>query len=73
MPGVRIGKSSLVAAAACVTKDVPAGKVVAGNPAKVLKDTTEVKLKDGSNKPAYPWTSHFERGYPDDVTSEWKK
>ena len=73
LPGVRIGKSSLVAAAACVTKDVPAGKVVAGNPAKVLKDTTEVKLKDGSNKPAYPWTSHFERGYPDDVTSEWKK
>lgn len=73
LPGVHVGKASLVGAAACVTKDVPPGKVVAGNPAKVLKDTTEIQLKDGSDRPAYPWTSHFERGYPADVTSEWKK
>ncbi|MGL4970156.1 MAG: 2,3,4,5-tetrahydropyridine-2,6-dicarboxylate N-acetyltransferase [Cetobacterium sp.] len=38
--GVRIGKGSVVAAGAIVLEDVPAGSVVAGNPAKV------VKLKD---------------------------
>ncbi|MGL4365526.1 2,3,4,5-tetrahydropyridine-2,6-dicarboxylate N-acetyltransferase [Cetobacterium sp.] len=38
--GVRIGKGSVVAAGAIVLEDVPAGAVVAGNPAKV------VKLKD---------------------------
>jgi len=39
--GVRIGKGSVVAAGAIVLEDVPAGAVVAGNPAKVIK------LKDG--------------------------
>lgn len=73
LPGIKVGKSSLVGAAACVTKDVPEGKVVVGNPAKVLKDTTEIQLKDGTKRPAYPWTNHFERGYPENITSEWKK
>lgn len=73
LPGVKVGESSLVAAAACVTKDVPSGKVVAGNPAKIIKDTSEIKLRDGSEQPAYPWTNHFHRGYPDKVISEWKK
>lgn len=35
--GVQIGKHSIVAAGSIVTKDVPAYTVVAGNPAKVLK------------------------------------
>lgn len=34
MPGVTIGEGSLVAAGSIVTKSVPAGVVVAGNPAK---------------------------------------
>ncbi|MEA3496862.1 MAG: acyltransferase [Bacteroidota bacterium] len=37
MKGVRIGKGSVVAMGALVTKDVPAYSVVAGVPAKVLK------------------------------------
>ena len=36
-PGVTIGDNSVVGARAVVTKDVPAGVVVAGNPAKVIK------------------------------------
>jgi putative colanic acid biosynthesis acetyltransferase WcaF len=36
-PGVTIGDNALVAAASVVTKDVPAGMIVGGNPAKVLK------------------------------------
>ena len=37
LDGVQVGDRSVVAAGAVVTKDVPAGAVVAGNPAKVLK------------------------------------
>lgn len=38
MPGVSIGDDSIVAAHAVVTKDVPAGTVVAGNPARAICD-----------------------------------
>lgn len=38
LPGVRIGANSIVGASALVTKDVPAGKVVMGIPAKVVRD-----------------------------------
>ncbi len=37
LPGVTIGRGSVVGAAAVVTKDVPPYSVVAGNPAKVVK------------------------------------
>ena len=37
LEGVRIGKGAVVAAGAIVTEDVPAGAVVAGSPAKVIK------------------------------------
>lgn len=47
MPGVTVGKKSLVAAGALVTKDVPAGMVVVGNPAKVVKSITDLSYEDG--------------------------
>lgn len=37
LPGVTIGDSAVIAANSVVTKDVPAYSVVAGNPAKVVK------------------------------------
>lgn len=36
MPGVSIGEGAMVAAGSVVTKSVPAGMVVGGNPAKVI-------------------------------------
>ncbi len=38
MKGVTVGKGSIVAAHAVVTKDVPPYTIVAGNPAKVVKE-----------------------------------
>ena len=38
LPGVTIGDGSVVAAGAVVTKDVPAGVVVAGVPARVIRE-----------------------------------
>lgn len=37
LPGVTIFENAVVAANATVTRDVPAGKVVAGTPAKIVK------------------------------------
>ncbi len=37
LEGVRVGKDAVVAAGSVVTTDVPAGAVVAGSPAKVIK------------------------------------
>lgn len=42
LEGVHIGKDAVVAAGAIVTKDVPAGSVVAGAPAKIIKTKDEV-------------------------------
>ncbi|RIM60587.1 2,3,4,5-tetrahydropyridine-2,6-dicarboxylate N-acetyltransferase [Staphylococcus arlettae] len=43
LEGVRVGQGAIVAAGAIVTQDVPAGAVVAGTPAKVIKQTSDVE------------------------------
>ena len=44
-PGVEIGVEAFVGAGAVVTKDVPAGKLVVGNPARVVRDVTPDELR----------------------------
>jgi len=42
LPGVVIGRNALVGAGAVVVHDVPDGKVVTGNPARIIKDVAEI-------------------------------
>jgi len=47
--GVNIGKNSIVGASAVVTKDVPANVIVAGNPARIVKQldpTIPVRVRE---------------------------
>lgn len=71
LPGITVGRESLVAAHSCVSKSVEAYTVVGGRPAKKLCKTEEIKLKDGSGKAAYPWKDHFHRGYPENIVKDW--
>jgi len=47
LPYVVIGEKTFVAAGSVVTKDVPNGKVVAGNPAKIINNTKNLECKTG--------------------------
>ena len=46
-PGVEIGAEAFVGAGAVVTKDVPPGVIVVGNPARVLRDVPADELLPG--------------------------
>lgn len=45
LPNVKIGKGSIVGAGSLVNKNIPAGEVWAGNPARKIMDVTEYKNK----------------------------
>lgn len=49
LPGVTIGNDCIVGAYSVVTEDVPSGTVVGGNPAKIIKRTSEYLQKAQEN------------------------
>lgn len=71
LPGVRIGQDALVGAHSLVTRDVQAGSVATGVPARHRGDASRIMLPDG--RAAYPWRHHFHRGYPEEVLDVWEE
>lgn len=55
LPGIRIGKNSLIGAGSVVTKDVPPDSVMAGVPAKKIKEIQELECFKGFYKKPYEW------------------
>ena len=55
LPRVTIGPNSIVAAGAVVTKDVPPGVVVGGNPARIICTTQELLQRVEERSNSYPW------------------
>lgn len=55
MPGVRIGRNSLVGAGSLVISDVPPNSVVAGHPAKVIKQIDDLICCKGFYEKPYSW------------------
>lgn len=64
IPGITIGRESLVGAQSLVNKDVPPYMVVGGVPAKILCSVNEIKCKEGKLDKCYPWRDHYSKGYP---------
>ncbi|RYY70023.1 MAG: sugar O-acetyltransferase, partial [Chitinophagaceae bacterium] len=50
LQGVTVGKKSIVGAGAVVTKDVPPGVVVAGNPARIIKTLKNTQASSPEKK-----------------------
>lgn len=61
LPGIRIGRNSLVGAGSVVTKDVPENMVVVGNPARVIKNVDELVCPPGFFEKPYKWSPYDEQ------------
>jgi acetyltransferase-like isoleucine patch superfamily enzyme len=72
LPGAKIAEGCLIGAHSSLKGETEANMVYAGSPAKKICPTSKIKLQDGTGS-AYPWRSHFTRGYPDDVINGWSE
>ncbi len=55
LPGVEIGENALVGAGSVVIEDVPAGAVVVGNPARIIKRVSDLLCPPGYFDRPYGW------------------
>lgn len=60
LPGVTIGPNSIVGAGSVVTKNIPAGEVWGGNPAKFITDFESYKKKTLESTPQYDQKAYKE-------------
>jgi acyl-[acyl carrier protein]--UDP-N-acetylglucosamine O-acyltransferase len=72
LPGVEIGEGALIAAHSSLKVNAEAGMIYSGSPAEKICSANRIRLQDGTRRPAYPWVTHFSRGYPDSVVSSWR-
>lgn len=74
LPGITIGKNSLIGAGAVVTKSVGENDVVVGNPARKICNITDLK-NPATGEKQYPWPKKFSRRMPwEDIGyDEWTK
>ena len=63
LPGIKIGRDSLIGAGSIVTKNVCEYEVAVGNPAKVVSDVRNIKNRE-TGEPNYPWCERFDRAMP---------
>lgn len=69
LPGAIIAEGCLIGAHSSVKGETEKHCIYVGNPAKNVGSTSKIKLVNGDS--AYPWTQHFRRGYPEDITKNW--
>ena len=70
-PGVIIEEDAVISANSVVKHDVPVGKLMSGNPAKVICDASIVRMHDNPREKAYPWRKRFHRGYSEEDVAIW--
>lgn len=72
LPGTIIGKGAVIAAHSSLKGKAEPGMLYKGSPAEKFCKASRIKLQDSTRRSSYPWTSHFSRGYPDDVVNAWR-
>jgi acetyltransferase-like isoleucine patch superfamily enzyme len=62
LPGVVVGRNSLVGAGSVVTRNVPDDMVVAGNPARIIKAVADLTCSAGFFERPYEWAPYAKGG-----------
>jgi len=65
LPGIEIGEGALVGAGSVVTRDVPPGAVVAGNPARVIRQVADLTRPPGWFARPYAWPPYAQPESPE--------